>query len=177
MTATSAARAAVSDSGYAGQGRNSGPGDRHFGGRAEAPRTVREAAARARGLRAANARPARSRSGRTFAYHGRTFRRFEVARYRWPRGYAYRRYAVGAYLPAVYWSPNYFIEDYGYYGLGPPPTDFEWIRYGPDIALIDLNSGAIAQLVYGAFDESDQVPFDGDPDQLPGDGPPPDDNY
>lgn len=89
----------------------------------------------------------------TFVYHGRARPRFEVARYRWPGGYHYRRYWVGAYLPAVYWSPDYFIEDYGWYGLAPPDPGLAWIRYGPDILLIDLGSGAIVDIVYGAFDE------------------------
>ena len=40
------------------------------------------------------------------------------------------------------------------YDLDPPPPAFEWVRYGPDILLIDLGSGQIAQVIYGAFDDA-----------------------
>lgn len=102
----------------------------------------------------------KSPSGRSFAYHGRTYTRFAAGRYHGPRGYAYHRYEIGRRLPRAYFVRDYYIDNYAAYDLDPPPTDFEWVRYGPDIFLVDLDSGEIAQVVYGAFDE---------------DGPPPDD--
>ena len=155
------------------------------------PGGAHRAADRARQSRAAFARPPRSRGGGRFVYRGRSYGRFAVRAYAWPRGYGYRRYVVGGYLPAVYWTPDYFIEDYGYYDLAPPPPAYQWIRYGPDLALISLDDGSIAQMVYGVFDESGGPPSDdgasqgggygpdggsppdGDPDQMPGDPPPP----
>jgi Ni/Co efflux regulator RcnB len=109
--------------------------------------------------------PRRSRSGRVFAYHGHSYGRFEGGRYRWPHGYRYHRYAVGYRLPHAYWIHDYYLDDYADYDLDAPPPDYEWIRYGPDILLVDLDTGEIAQVVYGAFDEADQ---DGDDSGPPG---------
>lgn len=121
--------------------------------------------------------PRHSASGRTFSYHGRTFRRFAAPRYRYPYGYRYQRYGVGFFLPRVFWLPDYYVNDYDDYGLGPPPPGFQWIRYGPDILLINLYTGQIAQTVYGAYDEGDDGSYDqgGPPDGGPPDdgGPPP----
>jgi Ni/Co efflux regulator RcnB len=117
---------------------------------------------------ATEAGPRRSPSGREFVYHGQHFARFAGPHYHWPHGGRYHRYAVGYRLPRDYFIRDYYIDDYDDYGLASPPPDFEWIRYGPDILLVDLDTGEIAQTVYGAFDEvddSDAPPPDGDPDQ------------
>jgi Ni/Co efflux regulator RcnB len=110
------------------------------------------------------------RGGRNYTYHGHTLSRFRAAPYRWPHGYRYRRYAVGYALPQRYWIHDYYIDNYADYELDPPPQDFQWVRYGPDILLVDLNSGAIAQVIYGAFDDSagaQDPSADAPPDQSP----------
>jgi Ni/Co efflux regulator RcnB len=102
--------------------------------------------------------------GRSYMYRGHSYSRFEASRYNWPAGYGYRRYEVGYIFPRRYWVHDYYIDDYVDYGLEPPPPDFEWVRYGPDIVLVDLNSGQIAQVVYGAFEETDDDYDDAPPD-------------
>ena len=98
---------------------------------------------------------ARSRSGRTFVYHGHSYPRFEVARYYWPHGYRYRTYYVGYRLPRVFWVHDYYITDYWDYGIDAPPYGFQWIRYGPDLLLIDLTNGAVANVIFGVFEEEE----------------------
>jgi Ni/Co efflux regulator RcnB len=129
-----------------------------------------------RGFGPGGAAPRHSDSGRTFTYGGRSHPRFEGARYRYPRGLAYHHYLVGHRFPHEYWVSEYYITDYVDYGLGPPPDDYQWIRYGPDIVLVDMDTGEIAQAVYGAFDQDPGPPDDSGPppDQGPDQGGDPD---
>jgi Ni/Co efflux regulator RcnB len=142
--------------------QNGGPEARHFGVTGAVSGT-RHFGGTGMGLHAAGGAPRRTQGGRSYAYRGR--------RYRWPRGYRYQRFAVGYALPRRFWVHDYFLDNYALYDLDPPPQNFEWVRYGPDILLVDLNSGAIAQVVYGAFDEtgdaegSADAPPDEDPNQ------------
>jgi Ni/Co efflux regulator RcnB len=132
----------------------SGAGIRHFGspaGQDAAGRSV----------------PHRVTGGRGYVYRGRTFSAFHADPYRWPHGFRYERYAVGYALPRAFWTRDYYIDDYAVYDLDPPPPAFEWVRYGPDILLVDLASGQISQVVYGAFDDTspDQGAADAPADQ------------
>jgi Ni/Co efflux regulator RcnB len=105
--------------------------------------------------------------GTRFSYRGHSFRRIAGAPYRWPFGYRYTRYEVGGYLPNAFWVPDYYVPNYAVYGLDAPPPNFEWIRYGSDLLLVDLSSGSISQVVYGAYadpdgaDETTDAPPDG----------------
>lgn len=134
-------------------------------------------------FRAANGRPFRSQRG-FYSYGGRRYARFSAGVYAWPYGYGYTPYYVGAFLPSVFWNPDYYITDYALYDLAPPPPDFEWIRYGPDLLLINVQTGQIAQSIPGAFDEGAPPPDsgygpppDGQYGQPPGGYPPPPDQY
>jgi Ni/Co efflux regulator RcnB len=149
-------------------GFSAGQDERHFGGGINGGE---------HGFRTAGLVPRRSGTGRQYSYHGRTYTRFAAGRYHWPRGYGYQRYAVGYHLPRAYWVRDYYIDNYADYDLGPPPDNYQWIRYGPDILLIDLDTGQIAQVVYGVFDEEDASADGGDGEQGSPDQPPPDNQY
>lgn len=86
-------------------------------------------------------------------YHGHAVSRFAGGAYHWRAGDHYRRWGTGYRLPREYWRRDYYIDDYDDYGLDAPPDGYEWIRYGPDLLLVDLGTGLIAQAVYGAFDD------------------------
>jgi Ni/Co efflux regulator RcnB len=86
-----------------------------------------------------------------YTYHGERLHRFEAAPYRWRSGWAYRRWDVGYRFPREYWLRDYYIDDFGVYGLEAPAYGLQWIRYGPDILLINLETGEVAEAVYGAF--------------------------
>jgi Ni/Co efflux regulator RcnB len=80
-----------------------------------------------------------------------TFRRMNVSTYRYPRGYNYRRWNVGAVLPSLFLSNSYFFNNYGAMGLGAPPPGYVWVRYGPDLLLVNRYNGRIADVISGAF--------------------------
>jgi Ni/Co efflux regulator RcnB len=102
----------------------------------------------------------RSTSGAVFKYQGHSYARFVGPRYEWPHGFAYQRFEVGQRIAHVFWRPVHFLDDYADYGLADPPYGFEWVRYGPDVLLIDLNTGIVGQVIYGVFD--DGPPPDGE---------------
>jgi Ni/Co efflux regulator RcnB len=128
-----------------------------------------------RGYRVGMGAPVRSRSGHAYVYQGRRFGAFQVGRYRWPRGYDYRRYGIGYRLPRMFWLPDYYILDYADYGLPPPGEGLQWIRYGPDMLLVNIYSGEVVDAVYGAFEETNDVQDAPDGYYDSGQYPPPDD--
>jgi len=71
--------------------------------------------------------------------------------FRYPPGFSYRVWTTGAILPSVFLSSGYFFDDYAPLGLGPPPTGYRWVRYGPDLLLVNVYSGRVADVVDGVF--------------------------
>jgi hypothetical protein len=118
-------------------------------------------------------------STRRFVYNGVARPAWRTPAYRWPRGYAPRRYYRGQRLPLALILASYIITDYTSYGFAPPPPGDAWVRVGPDAVLVDQGTGDVADTVNGAFDESLPADADGappgyDPGQPPPDvGPPP----
>ena len=72
--------------------------------------------------------------------------------YRWPHGWHYRRWAIGAILPPVFFVPDYFYDDYAVLGLQAPPPGYRWVRYGDDLLLVNLRTGEVEDVVYDVFD-------------------------
>jgi Ni/Co efflux regulator RcnB len=89
--------------------------------------------------------------GRQFMYHGRGFNRVHLSPFIYPNGWAYRRWAVGAILPPLFLAPAYYYSDWATLGLDPPPPGFQWVRYGPDLLLVNIATGQVVDVVYGAF--------------------------
>jgi Ni/Co efflux regulator RcnB len=54
-------------------------------------------------------------------------------------------------LPPLFLTPTYFYADWPSLGLEPPPPDCEWLRYGPDLLLVDITTGEVIDVVYDAF--------------------------
>jgi Ni/Co efflux regulator RcnB len=71
--------------------------------------------------------------------------------FRYPRGYAYRRWTIGLLLPSLFLSSSYYYSDYNTLGVGPPPLGYRWVRYGPDLLMVSTRTGRIADVIYGAF--------------------------
>jgi hypothetical protein len=89
-----------------------------------------------------------------FLYHGRPFSRVHIAPFVYPPGWAYRRWAIGAVLPPLFLVPAYYYYYYGGWaslGLPPPQPGFQWVRYGPDLLLVNVTTGQVVDTVYGAF--------------------------
>ncbi|AYJ87981.1 hypothetical protein D3Y57_13365 [Sphingomonas paeninsulae] len=79
------------------------------------------------------------------------FRPIHGPSFSYPRGYRYRRWSVGLILPSLFLSSAYYYSNYASLGVGPPPPGYRWVRYGPDLLLVQHGSGRIADVIYGAF--------------------------
>jgi Ni/Co efflux regulator RcnB len=58
---------------------------------------------------------------------------------------------VGLILPSVFLTSAYIYTNYYGLGLGAPPPGYYWVRYGPDLLLVQRGTGRIADVIYGAF--------------------------
>jgi Ni/Co efflux regulator RcnB len=84
-------------------------------------------------------------------YFNRPARRFHAPRYNRPSGWYYRRWTFGDILPSLFWSSQYWINNYRTYALPPPPLGARWVRYGDDAVLIDQYSGQVIDVIHGIF--------------------------
>jgi Ni/Co efflux regulator RcnB len=94
---------------------------------------------------------ARVVGGAQFSYRGHTINRVHGAAFVYPSGWAYRRWAAGAILPSLFLVPAYYYADWAALGLAAPEPGFQWVRYGPDLVLVNVSTGEIVDVVYGAF--------------------------
>ena len=88
---------------------------------------------------------------RNYHRNFRAERRFRAPVYRRPQGWYAHRWAWGEFLPSFFWTRDYWIIDFGLYGLPPPPFGAIWVRVGDDALLIDRFSGEIIEVDYGIF--------------------------
>jgi Ni/Co efflux regulator RcnB len=58
---------------------------------------------------------------------------------------------VGLLLPRLFLSSAYYYDGWGPMGVGAPPPGYRWVRYGPDLLLVQVRTGRIAETIYGAF--------------------------
>ena len=86
-----------------------------------------------------------------FLSQGRYWPSIHGPRFAYPPGYGYRLWAAGAILPAPFLSAAYFYDGYAALGLAPPPPGYRWVRYGPDLLLVQVFTGRIADVVEGVF--------------------------
>jgi Ni/Co efflux regulator RcnB len=84
-------------------------------------------------------------------WRGRWVNRIRAPRFIYPRGYRYRHWSIGMRLPAIFLVPSFFYENVGPLGLEIPPPGYRWVRYGPDLFLVNLATGDIEQVAYGVF--------------------------
>ncbi len=73
-------------------------------------------------------------------------------------GYGY--FQIGPHFRGATWRVggvvpwqlrNYTVADPWFYGVQPAPAGFRWVWLDHDIALINLRSGAIVQLILNIF--------------------------
>lgn len=90
--------------------------------------------------------------GAPFVFHGHPINRVHFARpWVYPHGWGYRRWAVGAVLPALFLTSAYYYSGWEEIGLTPPPPGFEWVQYGPDLLLVNVTTGEVVDVAYGVF--------------------------
>lgn len=80
-----------------------------------------------------------------------SYHRIRGPMFHYPRGYSYRRWVIGAILPHIFLSNYYYWTDWRALGLLPPPPGYVWVRYGPDLLLVNRYTGRVADVIYGAF--------------------------
>lgn len=80
--------------------------------------------------------------------HSQVFRR---GAYTAPRGYAYRSVRAGVNLNPAFYGNRYWVNDYGTYRLPAPGYNHRWVRYGNDVALVDIRSGRVLRVYTGFF--------------------------
>lgn len=56
-------------------------------------------------------------------------------------------------MPHAFLGEDFFILNFLDFGIDPPPPGFVWLRYGPDLILVDRFTGEVVQIAYGAFIE------------------------
>lgn len=71
--------------------------------------------------------------------------------FHYPSGYRYRHWSIGLLLPHLFLSSPYYYDDYYSLGIGAPPPGYRWVRYGPDLLMVQIRTGRIADVIYGAF--------------------------
>lgn len=91
------------------------------------------------------------RPGAQFVYRGRPHAAIRRNTFSYPSGWGYQRWGSGQSLPLLFLSPSYFFDDYASYGFGPPPMHYMWVRYGPDLLLVNRRTGRIREVIYGVF--------------------------
>ena len=79
-------------------------------------------------------------------------RRYHFGPYSYPSGHHYRRWLIGQILPLIFFEDEYVFNNYADLGFDDPPPGYEWVRYGPDLLLVDLDTGEVVDVEYGVFD-------------------------
>jgi len=92
-------------------------------------------------------------TGHAFYYRGRAYYGVYAPPFAYPPGRAYRRWAVGAVLPAMFLTRAYAYPDYASLGLPRPAPGQRWVRHGPDLLLVDTRAGAVVHAARGVFEE------------------------
>lgn len=68
-----------------------------------------------------------------------------------PVGWYPHRWVFGERLPRAFFAPDYFILDFTAFGLLAPWDGYEWVRYGDDALLIDVETGEVIRVEYDVF--------------------------
>jgi Ni/Co efflux regulator RcnB len=96
------------------------------------------------------------RNDRRYDWQGyRTSNRnlYRMPRYAGPRGYdrGYSRWSPGSRIQPYFYGESYWINDPFRYRLPPAYGGYRWVRYYNDVALVDIRSGLIADVIYSFF--------------------------
>ena len=69
-----------------------------------------------------------------------------------PNEWGYRPAGVASALPYVFLAPTYGDSYWATLGLRPPPPGYQWVRSGPDLLLVNINNGHIAETRFDVMD-------------------------
>lgn len=114
------------------------------------------AAAIVRGPRGRAAIVGRPRArARTFVYRGRPLAVLRRPRFVFPAGVTYRRWRAGQLFPLAMIAAPFFFLEYNALGLQPPAPGYQWVRYGPDLVLVNTRTREVEDVANGAIDEGE----------------------
>ena len=77
--------------------------------------------------------------------------RFHAGTYNPPAGWHPRRWHFGEFLPRAFFIREYWITNFWFFGLFPPPPGLVWVRVGDDALLVDTYTGEVVEVVYDVF--------------------------
>ena len=86
-----------------------------------------------------------------FSWRGRRYNPVYGPAFRYPPGYAYRRWSIGAFLPSLFLASTYYYDDWRGLGIEPPPPGRRWVRYGSDLLLVNQRTRRVEDVIYGVF--------------------------
>jgi hypothetical protein len=89
--------------------------------------------------------------GNQFWHRGQYYGRVPGPAFAYPPGWRYRQWSIGQRLPPVFLAPAYFYAGWAALGLQAPVAGYSWVRFGPDLLLVNLTTGEVEDVVYGAF--------------------------
>jgi Ni/Co efflux regulator RcnB len=95
--------------------------------------------------------PASCQASAQFTWNGRNFNRFRGPPFHYPRGFRYRRWRTGDRLPHELMSPRFRFNSWSRMGIGRPPAGRRWVRYGPDLLLVNNHTRRIEDVIFMAF--------------------------
>lgn len=75
---------------------------------------------------------------------------YRMPAYVGPRGYRYRPVVVGHRFEPIFYGRRYIIADPWRYRLPRAEGNRRWVRYGNDVALVNIRNGRVIQ-VYNNF--------------------------
>ncbi len=84
--------------------------------------------------------------GGPLTFRGHEIHRAHLAPFVYPPGYRYQRWAGGMVLPPLFLVPAYFYADWAALGLVAPEAGFQWVRYGPDLLLVNATTGLVVDV-------------------------------
>ena len=86
-----------------------------------------------------------------FSWRGRSFSQMRGPMFRYPPGFAYRRWSIGALLPSIFLGTTYYYDDWRGLGIDAPPPGRRWVRYGSDLLLVNVRTRRVEDVIYGVF--------------------------
>lgn len=89
--------------------------------------------------------------GNQFWHRGRYHGRVHAPAYVYSHGWHYRRWIIGERMPPYFFAPAYFYAGWAVLGLQAPVPGYAWVRFGPDLVLVNLTTGEIEDVIYGVF--------------------------
>jgi len=54
-------------------------------------------------------------------------------------------------LPSILFGSKFYFHNCHVFGLYAPPLHYRWVRYGPDLVLVNVRNGHVRDVHYDAF--------------------------